>query len=485
MTGLIRLISHIALSTCLASAAFGYELANKQPPTNISENLKALKAISQGITELASQASKSIVFVSISKNIPSSRYGQIDPFEFFFGPQYRQQRPERKQSGLGSGFIVDLDKGYIITNNHVIEGADELKLKLANGKTYNGKVLGRDKNTDVAVVEVQDSDFDRSGLTQLHLGDSDQMKVGEFVVALGAPFGLESSLSFGVISARDRVDLNITEIGNFIQTDAAINPGNSGGPLINTEGQVIGMNTAIYSRSGSSAGIGFAVPSNIVRRTANQLINKGSVDRGYLGIQMAELDSDMAQALGLPKKTEGTLINYVEPGTPAARAGLQDADVITAINNRKVRKPAELRSLIGLKPAGTKVKITYFRNGKTQTTTATLGNYPSDNRLAQQAGQGKKSLFGGLKLVALSKKNVKRLSNRYDFISTSGIVISEVARNSQAAAAGLMPGDVILKLNRKTVNNIKQFRKIYNNKKSKLLVQIERKGTFFFTSLKK
>ena len=264
---------YLSTTLLMPFQGFSYEIPRAPANTNVSSNIKALQQMSEGISELAANANKAVVFVSISKTIKGMPFGEINPFEFFFGPQFRGhprgQAPERKQKGVGSGFIIDLKKGLILTNNHVIEGADEISLKLANGETYDGKVLGRDKNTDVAVVKIKDKKYNRKGLGVLNLADSKKTKVGQFVIALGAPFGLEASLSFGVISALGRGNLQITNLGNFIQTDAAINPGNSGGPLLNMDGQVIGINTAIYSRSGSSAGIGFAVPAALKLETPN------------------------------------------------------------------------------------------------------------------------------------------------------------------------------------------------------------------------
>lgn len=463
-----------------------YELPDPKPIEG-SSNLQYLQRISSGISELASKASNAIVFVSVSKTIKGQPFGEIDPFEFFFGPQYRHRRPEKKQKGLGSGFIVDLNKGYIITNNHVIDGADEISIKLANGSTYDGKVLGRDKNTDVAVVQIKDKNFKRKGLAQLTLGNSDDVKVGEMVIALGAPFGLESSLSFGVLSARGRGNLNITTLGNFMQTDAAINPGNSGGPLLSTSGEVIGMNTAIYSRSGSSAGIGFAVPSKLVRSIASQLIGKGKVSRGYLGVRLQPLDEDMALGFGLDEDAEGIIVSYVQPDAPASKAGLKDGDIITAVNGKKVADPSELTNAIGLLPPGSKIKVSYFRDGRKRTATAVLSSYPED----LQANLSKHSDkpyndTAGLRLGTFNSdiQNYSQIKSRYKLTSESGLLIKGVAPGSKAEAAGLRPGDLILKMNRKRISSISEFSKIYAKSK-KALIHIERQGDFLYASIKK
>ena len=482
-----KLLNFCLLTALIATntVAMSYSLPQKAPDKNISSNLQTLQEMSKGVTELATKSSSAIVFVSVSKNIQGVPFGQVDPFEFFFGPQFRQKRPEKKQKGLGSGFIVDLDKGYVVTNNHVIEGADEISLKLANGKVYKAKVLGRDKNTDVAVVQIKDDDYEKKGISQLTLGNSDSLQVGEFVLALGAPFGLESSLSFGVISARDRTNLNITALGNFLQTDAAINPGNSGGPLINSSGQVIGMNTAIYSRSGSSAGIGFAVPSNIVRSIANQLIDTGGVTRGYLGVRLQPLSPDMAVGFGLPEDAEGVIVSYVQPGTPASKAGLEDGDIVIQVEDKKVTSQEELQSVVGLRSPGSKIKIVYYRDGKKRSTVATLANFPNEENLSNNSnGVQRNTETAGMSLKALNKSNLSSLQQKFQFTSTQGLLVVDVSPDSRAAQAGLRPGDVILKINKQPTRKVTTFTKAYS-KKSKSLVQLERRGNFHFTTLKR
>ncbi len=471
-----------ALST---SRAFSYDLPD--PKVMSDSNLRELQKISEGVGELADKASQAVVFISVTKIIKGRPYGAVDPFDFFFGPNFRHpnQRRERQQSGLGSGFLVDLDKGYIITNNHVVEGADEISLKLANGSTYVGKVLGSDKNTDVAVVQIKDDDFDKKGLGALTLTNSDKVKVGSFVLALGAPFGLETSLSFGVVSAVGRGNLSITSLGDFIQTDAAINPGNSGGPLLNMKGQVVGMNTAIYSRTGSSAGIGFAVPAHLVRKIATQLINKGKVARGYLGVQLSqEVDEDVAAGLGLPKETKGALIGRVEKGTPAARAKLQDGDVIVSVDGRTIDSSEKLTNTIGLIAPGTEVTVKFYRNGKLRKTRLKLGEFPSDIRLAGNERSRSYEDSAGMGLEVINPQKHRELIERYRIESKSGLLVVDLTPDSPAADAGIRPGDVIIKVNRIPVKTVASFEKIYRKNK-KILVQIERGGTYRFAPIRK
>ncbi len=481
-----------------AEAALAYELPAPDPSKKPSENVQFLQKISTGVAELSQDASKGIALISISKIIKGRPYYELDPFDFFYGPRNRQPDPsqpgQKQQAGVGSGFIVDLDKGYIITNNHVVEGADEIDLKLSNGETYEAKVLGTDPNTDVAVVQIKDNKFNRKGLVQLPIGNSDTVKVGEFVIALGAPFGLEFSQSFGAVSATSRGNLNITNLGNFIQTDAAINPGNSGGPLIDMNGSVIGMNTAIFSRSGSSAGIGFAVPANLVKEVALQLINKGKVARGYLGVRLAQdMDDDLASAMNLPKGIRGALVGNVERNTPAAKAGIESGDVIVEVNGRSVHSGQELSNTVGLMQPGSKVSVGYYRGGTKKSTTITLGTY----QLAQNGGQdgdddeGANGPVGkgivndaGIKLETLSKAKHAEIIRQYGIESSQGLIVTDVEPNSKARASGIRPGDVLLKANNQELKSVKDFTNIYSSSK-KILIQLERRGTFLFASLRK
>ena len=469
--------------------AVAYEFPTKGGQLRQTEATRVLNQISKGVSDLSAEASKAVVFVSISKTIKGHPFSEVDPFEFFFGPRYRpngrRELPERKMKGLGSGFIVDMKEGYIITNNHVVEGADEISLKLANNTTYDGRVIGRDKNTDVAVVRIKDKNFNRKGLKALRLGDSDKLSVGQLVLALGAPFGLESSISFGVISAMGRGNLNITNLGNFLQTDAAINPGNSGGPLLGTNGKVIGMNTAIYSRSGASAGIGFAVPSNLLKNIALQLINKGNVARGYLGVRLQALDEDLAAGLNLPKKTRGALVAQVQVETPAAKAGLEEGDVIVSVDGKKIKNSSELSNRIGLLSPGSTVKLEVLRDGKPKKISVQLAAYPNEFTAADKSGNTE-SLPAGMRLLPVDpqKGSFRKYKNQFNFTSSKGLLVLEVAPGTSGDSAGIRPGDVLLKANKKALKAPKDFYKIYKNSK-KVLVQLEREGNFLFASIRK
>jgi serine protease Do len=494
-----RISCSVLLSLALLSkTALAYELpvpdANKRP----SENVQFLQKISAGVAELSQDASKGIALISVSKIIKGRPYYELDPFDFFYGPRNRQPDPnqpaQKQQAGVGSGFIVDLDKGYIVTNNHVVEGADEIDLKLSNGETYEAKVLGSDPNTDVAVVQIKDAKFNRKNLIQLPFGSSENVKVGEFVIALGAPFGLEFSQSFGAVSATSRGNLNITNLGNFIQTDAAINPGNSGGPLLDMNGNVIGMNTAIFSRSGSSAGIGFAVPSSLVKEVALQLINKGKVARGYLGVRLGqEMDDDLASAMNLPKGLRGALVGNVEKNTPAAKAGIESGDVITEVNGRAIHSSQELQNTVGLMQPGSKVTVSYYRGGVKKSTNISLGTYsvaanptPGEEEDAPGAQPGTRGSANeaGVKVEALSRAKHGEFIQQYGIESNHGLIVMEVDPSSKARAAGIRPGDVLLKANNVELKSPKDFTNVLGQSK-KILIQLERRGTFLFASLRK
>ncbi len=482
----------VGLSVFCSASAFAYELAPSTSPSVTGPEVEELQKISRGIAAVAKEAKKALVFVSIEKTIQASPAG--NPLEFFFGPGMRPQAPgnpaapaERKLSGLGSGFIVDLDKGYILTNNHVIDDADEIHLKMSNDRTYSGIVVGRDKRTDVAVVQIKDRKFDRTGLAALILDDSDQVNVGDIAIALGAPFGLESSLSFGVVSAIGRDDLQITDIGSFIQTDAAINRGNSGGPLLNAKGKVIGINTAITSPTGTYAGIGFSVPSNVARDIASRLINDGKVDRGFIGIAMQNLDDELAKELRVPT-TNGALITNVEASSPAAKAGLRSKDVVTEIDGRKISNMSVVRNTVGLKKPGSTVNVAYYRQGKLQNTKISIGAFKDPNQplAANQPDQGETkpgSTLGpaGMRLEALNKE----LGQNYGLTSTKGALITEVAAGSSAEAAGLQAGDVITDIDDREISTPKEAEKLLgkNSGKKSSLLRIERQGIYSFRRL--
>ena len=507
VTMIVTMIVTMLSSTQNAAAA--YTMKKTMPPHTGDENLQTLQKLSKGVATIAQRANEAIVFVSVYKTVQGMPFDQVDPFEFFFGPNGpggqggqldpqnprgrggrpngRGEAPQRREGGLGSGFFFDLEKGYILTNNHVVQDADEIQLKLANGETYEGKIVGRDKNTDIAVVQVKDKSFNKKGLGELDFGDSDKMSVGDFVVALGAPYGLEASLSFGVVSAIGRGNLDITKLGNFIQTDAAINPGNSGGPLLDMSAHVIGINTAIYSRTGSYNGIGFAVPANLGRRVAEQLVNEGRVPRGYMGVALQAIDPELHKSLGLAREVTGSLVARVVKGGPGDKGGLQPGDVIIALNSKSVKTDSDIVNTIGLMKPATKAEMTIIRDGKKKNLTVTVEKWPDEfddqglSRGEQGSSKpGKATPFG----MSVSKVS-PTLRERYRFESETGVVITEVKPDSPAARAGLQPGDVILQANNKAIRDTDAFAQSSKDPSSRMLLRIERSGQYFFVPLRK
>lgn len=474
-------MSVLVLASLLMSS---YTLPTPKAPIVDSPEVTQLHSISKGISAISKKASDGVVFVSISKTI-----NYVDPLEFFFGEQFRDrggngnnERPnqEKKSAGVGSGFIVDLDKGYIITNNHVIAGADEISLKLANGSNYLAKVVGQDETTDLALVQINDKKYKRENLTQLSLGDSDSAMVGDLVLALGAPFGLESSISLGIISAKGRGNLDLTRIGNFIQTDAAINPGNSGGPLLDASGHVIGVNTAIYSRSGGYNGIGFAVPSNIVREVVEQLIGKGKVERGFIGVTLQPLDSDLASNFGLPKDSKGCLVAEVSLDSPAQKAGLEPGDIIVSIDGKATPDSNVLINIVGLTKPGKRVDLEYYRDGKKRNTQISLAEYPGAQVAASsKGGVGLEKEYG--LMVQELDDNLKK---KFYIRSRQGLVVTDVAQGSPANRAQLRVGDLILSVNNRLIKSRAEFQQQLKTS-NKSILRVEREGSFFFTALAK
>lgn len=470
------------LASGISSTALSYDFPENKI-NNLPNEVSELQKISRGVSAIAERASGALVFISVAKTIKGMPFHSMDPFEYFFGnprPQGRMPREMPKQKGLGSGFIVDLDKGYIMTNNHVIEGADEINLKLANGKLYDGVVVGRDANTDVAVVKIKDPKFDRKDLQALGFADSEKVKVGDFVVALGAPFGLEASISFGVVSATGRGNLGIAKLGNFIQTDAAINPGNSGGPLLNTEGRVVAVNTAIFSSSGGYNGIGFGVPSNLAKLIGEKLINHGKISRGFLGVSLQDLDKDLADSLKIPRGENGAVVANVQAGSPAAKAGLKDGDAIVGLDGKSVRDSDDVSNRIGMMGPGRTADLTVYRNGKKQSIKVGLGEFPDEPVAEMSAGGGKP---GGPLGVALSRMSEK-LRQQHGIRSDSGLIVTDIAPDSPLGRAGVRVGDVIVSVNNNKINTSDDFKKLTQSNR-RLLIRIERQGQFFFVSIRK
>ena len=350
---------------------------------------------------------------------------------------------ERVQSGLGSGFIVRTD-GYIVTNNHVVDGASILEVVLSDERKFTAKVVGADARTDLAVLKIE-----ATGLVAASLGSSESMEVGDWVIAIGSPFGLAQTVTAGIVSATNRSDQGITPYDSFIQTDAAINPGNSGGPLLNLQGEVIGINTAIASKSGSYNGICFAVPSDTAKRVLEDLISKGRVTRGVIGVTPATLNSELAQKLQLPTDTRGAVVAEVTPGLPAAKAGLKEGDVITAINGVAITTDSGMRRSIGETKPGAQVRVAYLRQGKKAEVTVTVDELNED-LLAKTASERSEAIGVSVGPVSIETQE------EFGLQPGEGVEVRGVNRKSPLAAI-IPPGVVILKINGKKVSSPAEF----------------------------
>ena len=380
------------------------------------------------------------------KNGPTGEMpGFDDPFwQQFFGRQFGRMGPHQpaaplRQHGLGSGVIVTKD-GYILTNNHVVDGATEVKVTMTDGREFTAKVVGRDPKSDIAVVKVA-----AENLPTVPMADSDKVEVGDVVLAVGNPFGVGQTVTKGIVSATERAGMGIEDFEDFIQTDAAINPGNSGGALVDIDGRLIGINTAILSRSGGSQGMGFAVPSDLARNVMHNLIAYGHVTRGYLGVSIQNVTPVLAEEFKL-KEAEGALVSEVAPDSPADKAGFKDGDVVLEFNGRKVTDSLHLRLAVADTKPGSTVPVEVLRNGKKEALKATVQQLPGSEQLAENASSNSKDT-GTLNGVGVADVD-PQLRNEYNLPKTvTGAVITQVDPSSASADAGLKPGDVIEEIN--------------------------------------
>ena len=364
----------------------------------------------------------------------------VDPFF----QQFLGRVPPRAQRGLGSGFVVNPD-GYVVTNNHVVDGATEISVKLADGREFPGRVVGRDPRTDIALLKVE-----ARGLPTIHLGDSAALKVGEPVMAIGNPFGLEQTVTTGIVSATGRV-IGEGPYDDFIQTDASINPGNSGGPLINGRGQVVGINTAIVSRSGGSVGIGFAIPVNLAKPVVSQLAAAGHVTRGWLGVGIQPLTADLAKSFKVTG-TDGALVTSVSEGSPAAKAGLKQGDVIVEYDGRPVARAGDLPRAVAETPVGRAVSLKVVRDGAPVTLTATVGRLEEPREAKAEPAPGEPAL--GLSGRTLTPEVAQQLGVR----EQRGVLVTAVHDGSRAEAAGVKEGDVISQIDHRPVASVEDLR---------------------------
>ncbi len=463
--------------------------------------IESLRQTGKAFASIAKQVSPSVVYIqaeSIRETPRLNRYGS--PFEdemlrrffgdrFFMMPDGRGPS-QRRELGQGSGFIFSLQKGlfsnkaYVLTNNHVVEDADNIKVQLLDGREFKAVIKGSDPKSDIAVLELN-----VDNLPALKLGDSNQLEVGEWVVAIGNPFGLSHTLTAGVVSAKGRTSLGINDYEDFIQTDAAINPGNSGGPLVNLDGEVVGINTAIFSRSGGYMGVGFAIPINMAKGVAQQLLDAGEVKRGYLGIVIQNMTPELAESFGGDYSNDnlikGILVAQVSENSPAERAGLKQGDVIVEYQGIAVSETGAFRNSVSLTAPGTSASLVVIRDGNRKVLTAQIGELPSETAAANSS----KSEYSEMESnqLGFSVQTISpQLAEQFNAKPGEGVVISQVQKGSLASLAGLEVGTVIHQVNRKPVSGAASFKRLLSEAEStkQVLLLISKNGMSRFVVLK-
>jgi len=455
-----------------------FSISPLSAPGQNQDSITALRQMGKAFASIAEKASPAVVSLKSERTVSgdSSTYGwpfDEDFFDFWFRqrsprqrtPQRRYREQQQPVTAMGSGFIISSD-GYILTNNHMVTEAEKVEIELTDGRKFTAKIVGADPDSDVAVVKI-----DAENLPSLELDDSDTLEVGEWVLAIGNPLGLSHTVTAGIVSAKGR-GVGLADIENFIQTDAAINRGNSGGPLINLDGKVVGINTAIVGATGN-IGIGFAIPINLAKHVYRQLREGGAVEWGFLGIQFKDLDPEHAKALNLPEDTKGALVQDVVEDSAAQKAGLEPYDVIIEFEGRPVEKSSEFVSRVSMLKPGTKIELVALRDGKRKTFSIKLGKRPPSTELA---GTPPADAFEQL---GFSVENLTReLAERLGYEGQSGVVVTEVDPRSRAAQIGLEPGVLIREINRLQIKNTREFNEAIEKAREKgsalLLVQQDR-----------
>ncbi|MGH9502855.1 MAG: DegQ family serine endoprotease [Terriglobales bacterium] len=424
-----------------------------------------------GVFKPALPAVVSIASSRIVK-VPQTPFFNDPFFQQFFGGQAPRGPQQERERGLGSGVIVSPD-GYILTNNHVIDKATDIKVILADKRQFPGKVVGADPKTDIAVVKIE-----ATGLPTITLGDSSKLQVGDYAFAIGNPFGIGETATMGIISATGRNGLDIEDYEDFIQTDAAINPGNSGGALLNARGELIGINTAILSGgSGGNQGVGFAIPINMAKSVMDQILKHGKVVRGYIGVGIQEVTPDLGKAFKIPVE-KGALVGNVEPDSPGSKAGLQRGDVITDMDGQPITGPNDLRLKVGSMAPGTTVHLKVLRNGASRDVSLTLGEAPAGKGTKAPGGTAENSPMRGVQVNELTPDVRQQLELRSD---VKGVVVTEVSDDSPAADAGLQRGDVIEQVDRQPVNSVADYQRFIRQAgKQSVVLLVNRGGTTSF-----
>ncbi|TLY15442.1 MAG: DegQ family serine endoprotease [Nitrospirae bacterium] len=439
-------------------------------PAVASQATPATQGLAPSFVEVAKAVTPAVVNITTSvgergRDARGPRDRMRDPMEEFFGspwgPRAPLDQPEHRHGGMGSGVIVSPD-GYIITNNHVIDGARELTITLPDKREFKGKVIGTDPKTDLALIKVE-----AQGLPSVPWGDSSKLQVGEYVLAVGNPFGLNSTVTLGIVSALGRGRMGITQYEDFIQTDAAINPGNSGGALVNARGELVGINTAIFSQTGGYQGVGFAVPTSMAQPVSESLMKTGKVVRGYLGVGIQEVTQDLAKSFGL-KQAQGALVSDVNEDSPAEQAGIKQGDVITGYQGSPVEDPVALQRKVTRTPVGTKATVKVARNGHEMDLAVMIGEQPDTVKIARAEQGSSEHPLAGVAVQELDRQTARDLGLTK---KTQGVVVTDVEPDSLASQAGLAPGDVIREINKQPVQSV-------------VLLLINRRGASLFLSVK-
>ncbi len=429
----------------------------------------------QGFTSIVKRVQPAVVNIASSRTVrtaPEDNPFSSDPFfNRFFGEQFQAPR-ERRQHSLGSGVIVSA-AGYVMTNNHVVEGASEIKISLFDKREFNARIVGTDPKTDIALLKI-----DADNLPVVPFGNSSTVEVGEFVLAVGNPFGVGQTVTLGIVGATGRGGLGIEDYEDFIQTDAAINPGNSGGAMVNVHGELIGINTAIVS--GGAGGVGFAVPVNLAQQVMSQILKHGRVIRGYIGVSAQTLTPPMMPAFGLTGQPRGALVTDVVPNSPASRSGLLKGDIILEINGERLEDSRSLSLKVSMTPPGTSVRFKVFRDRHEMELTATLAELPEKSAAAEPNQRETTGPRFGLTVDPLTPAALRELGLPPN---TEGVVISDIERNSVAEEAGLRPGDIIQEVNRNRVANMNDYRKAMQAVDTMVMFLINRKGDHTFVAL--
>lgn len=468
------LFSVLFLAACCLAAATPAAAQQNQ-----ADEVKTITIPS--FTELAKKLMPVTVHISTSRTLkppPGARrrfqepYGQEDPFRDFFGDDFMrrffEQMPQReqKQQSLGSGFIIDRE-GHVLTNNHVIEGADEITVTLHDEKKYAATIVGRDEKTDIALIKIKNPKGD---LPCAELGDSDSLDIGAWVLAIGNPFGLQETVTQGIVSAKWR-KIGQGPYDDFIQTDASINPGNSGGPLFNLQGRVVGINTAIFSPSGGNVGIGFAIPINIAKTIIPQLKGKGKVVRGWLGVVVQKVTPELAQSFGL-SEGRGALVADVDKEGPAAKAGITSGDIIVSYDGKKIQEMDDLPILVAQTKIGTTVDVLVLRSGKEKTLQVKIAELKDGKTPELAQDQDSQQDFG----LAV-REITPEMARRYNLPQKEGVIITQVEPGSAAEEAGIQKGDIIKGINRKAVRDLKDYKGLLEQiKKNENILFLLRRG---------